>query len=153
MRFECFPLERTSKASWLIIPHVIERVKKFSAEHNVNRVTPLPEIMMTRFGANDKTCLIIGVIDNEAEKVVGHLVATIEVYLGEYTAFIHQWELEKETASEADYIRSTIDSMVETWARTCGVSSITAMAASDARVRLFSRNRYGKLCNLVRKEL
>jgi len=153
MRYAPMILRPGEKAAWYAMPHVIERVITFARFHNLNEVTPLPEIIVSKFGLKDPSCIVIAILDAEEQKVVGHLVATIEVYLGEHTAFIHQWEMDKEVSSVADDLRSTIDSMVEVWATTCGVRSITAMAESESRVRLFKKNGYEKMCSLVRKGL
>lgn len=154
MRYGPIVMRVGEKASWFAMPHVIDRIIAFAREHNINEATPLPEIIVSKFGQRDPTALTIAILDSEEKKVVGHLSATIELYLGEHTAFIHQWQMDKEIpGDEAKRLRSTIDSMVETWATTCGVKSVTAMAESDSRVRLFKQNGYAKMCSLVRKEI
>ena len=151
MRFTPLILRHGEKAAWFAMPHVIDRVMRFTTEHSINAVSPLPQIIVSKFGQGDPSCLCIAILDSEEQKVVGHLIATVEIYLGEHTAFIHQWEMDKELVREASELRSTIDSMVETWATTCGLKSITAQAESDSRVRLFKQNNYEKMCTLVRK--
>ena len=153
MRYAPIIMRPGEKAAWYAMPHVIDRVVAFTAEHSINPTSPLPQIIVSKFGQADPSCLCIAILDSEEQKVVGHLIATIEVYLGEHTAFIHQWEMDKEVSGEARDLRSTIDSMVETWATTCGLKSVTAQAESDSRARLFKQNGYAKMCTLVRKEV
>lgn len=153
MRFAPLILRAGEKASWFAMPYVIERVKAFTAEHNIFPTNPLPEIIVSKFGLGDPSCICIAILDSEEQKVVGHMVATIEVYLGEATAFIHQWQMDKETAPFAEELHSTMEAMIDSWATTCRVKSITALAESDSRVKAFAKHGYAKMATLVRRRL
>ena len=143
---------RGDSASWMLMPLLIRRVLKFMAAYNSNSDGPLPNIIHTAFGSGDPRAFICVILDKEETAIAGHMVATVETYLGEATGFIHQWEIDKGLQDEdLTAIRATIDAMMVTWCNGLGLKSMTAMALDEPRARVFKRHGFEKFAVLVKR--
>ena len=154
MRFTPIAMHRNDPVSWMLMPKYIERVKKFMETYNSDTSSPLPQIIHTAFGAGDPRAFMCAVLDAQEECVAGHMVATVETYLGEPTGFIHQWEIDKDLPPEdLSQIRATIDAMMVTWCTGLGLKSMTAMALDEARARVFRKHSFSKFAVLVKRRM
>lgn len=154
MRYEPIVLHRGDPVSWVLMPKLAVRILKFMELYNHDTTGPLPQVVYTAFGGGDQRVFVCVVIDNEESEIVGHMVASIESYLGEATGFIHQWEIDKGLpAEDLSYLRAAIDAMMVTWCAGIGLKSMTAMALDEPRAKLFKKHRFDRFAVLVKRRM
>lgn len=150
-------MDRDQPHCWAIMPVVAERVRRFSAEHEIAGGDQLlAKAAMTAFGAGVPEFLTIAVLDGDkptiGEAVVGHVVAGVESLLGKNVAMVYQFEKSGGGDSEWQEVNTQINTLVELWARRLGLDEILAMAQSDSRARLFGYYGYERGPVLVRRK-
>jgi len=136
-------LHRGTPESWHLMPFVMERVRKFTAEHVNSFVDPLPDILEGAFGMGDTRYVTIALVEDEPlpDCIVGHVVAGVEMYLGRSVCMVYQFEKDE---SDGDWsgLNRSIQALLENWCRSIGLDEIMIMAETMSRGRLFKRFGY-----------
>jgi hypothetical protein len=149
-------LDTSNPYAWAIMPVVLERVKKFTAEHSDGVNDALPQILAAGFGTKHPSILIIAILQDDKanldEALAGYIVAGEESYLGRKTGMIYQFE--KRGGEDADWVElnKSLGAMVDLWARSNGLDEIMAMAETDSRARLFHMFGYQRGPVLLRRK-
>ena len=139
-------MHHTNPVSWVFMPQLINRVRKFSVDLNLDLNPDLMEEMVrVNFVARNPQVLALASIEDT--KVVGHLVASIDV-LNDYRGnkvkrylTILQAEHDKDHPMDNDYRRDCMEVCME-WAKANYCDAIQLLCEGEWRVKLF-RDRYG----------
>lgn len=147
-------IQRGTPESWMLMPAIMRRVRKFSEEHTSSFIDPLPDLLEGAFGMGDQRYQIVAIMDDEKEMpeaLVGHMVSGVETYLGRSVCMVYQ--LEKDNA-EGDWkaMNHSLQGIVEVWCKSIGLDEIMIMAETESRGRLFGYFGYEKGPVLMRRK-
>jgi hypothetical protein len=126
------------------MPFVMDRVRKFTAEHANSFVDPLPDILEGAFGIGDRRYVVIALVEDDEplpDCIVGHVAAGVETYLGRSVCMVYQFEKDESGGDWAGLNRS-LQALLENWCRSIGLDEIMIMAETVSRGRLFKRFGY-----------
>lgn len=129
-------MHHTNAVSWLFMPQLIERARKFSEDHQLD-FTPdlIEEAIRVHFISNIPTLMSWVYLDGT--KVIGHLVATVDT-LADYSGNVAKRHLTIVQAESKKPVPGMMDELKEI-AKANYCDSIKILAEGPARIRLFKR--------------
>lgn len=127
------PLHRAEAWAWAYMPQALARVRAFRANYeHYGDVERLVRVIEAHFLTDDPdVLLIVGVEDG---KVMGHMLLTLDEWLGSKFVTIQQYEVD--VALPREELRAHL-ALVETWARHKGAGEIRIIAEGPVRERAY----------------
>jgi hypothetical protein len=139
-------MTKTSQICWLLMPQFLERIRRFSQSFTVTGRDNAAMWFEACFGSGDERMLGIGIIERQKEddppKLVGHLLAGCESYLGAPHGVVYQFSKDKGT----DFVKGddpdnhpyiVMRHMLDYWGRGNNIDQIYALVDGPARAKLF----------------
>ena len=155
-------MTKDNVACWLLMPQFIERIRRFSQAFTVTGSDNAAQWFEACFGSGDQRMLGIGIMEHQSEKdppkLVGHLLAGCESYLGAPHGVVYQFSKDKgkeyikgDDPENHSYI--VMRQMLDYWARGNGISQIYALVEGAARAKLFGWFGFDDNMRIVRMSL
>ena len=128
-----FPLHRSNPLAWALLPAALDRVRKFRATYErFGDVERLCRVIEAHFLTDDPNLLLI--VGYDGEKLVGHLLLTLDEWMGDKFVMIHQYEWD--TALPRAEVREHL-ARIEEWARRKGAGQVRVIAEGPVRERAY----------------
>lgn len=129
----------------MIMPQFLDRLRRFSQEFTVTGSDNAAQWFESCFGTGDQRMLGIGIIEQQGgddpPKLVGHLLAGCEQYLGAPHGIVYQFSKDKgakyQGEMDEDHPYIVMRHMLDYWARGHSLSQIYALVDGPARAKLF----------------
>lgn len=151
---------KSNPLSWMLMPSFIERVRGFSQRFTVTGADNAASWFESCFGAGDQRMLGIGIVskDSDHPRLVGHLLAGCETYLGQPCGMLYQFSKDK----GEDFIKGddpenhpyiVMRHLLDIWARSLGIQQVYALVDGPARAKLFGWFGFDDNMRIVRMTL
>ena len=147
MKLKPLIVVRAVQSSWILMPALIERIRKFPMDGG----DVLAEAFQESFLRADNKMLLVALVGDD-KRLHGHLLAGVEHTIGPPWAMLYQFEKDCATDNWPD-VNGRLEIVIEQWAAAVGVTDIIAKAGSVSRVRLFSRFGFKHEGYIVKKSL
>ena len=127
---------------WNLMPQALQRIKAFCSKYDTNsNPEKLAQSVQVNFASgNDGVLIMVAVTEWQ---VIGHLLVTMEEWLGRKFATIIQYECDRESGIDTDILKSALG-IVEDWARKQGARELHIWARCP-RLPEFTRDTLVKI--------
>jgi hypothetical protein len=154
-------MTKTSPVCWLLMPQFLERIRKFSQSFTVTGSDNAAQWFEACFGSGDQRMIGIGILEPQEgdapPKLVGHLLAGVESYLGAPHGIVYQFSKDKgakyDGDLDSDHPYIVMRHMLDHWARGHQISQIYALVEGPARAKLFGWFGFDDKMRIVRMNL
>lgn len=149
------PIRRRLKGSFILLPEILQRISLFDDNGWCGQLADRVE---KSFCADDDLMLAVAVMNKEG-KIIGHVVAGLELVLGQATVLVYQFAKDKGQDPEPLETNRELQSLLEGWAISLGstknleINHVTMMCKDEKRERLFQRFGYESGPRIMRKEI
>lgn len=134
-------VERTCRVSWAYMTTALDRIRAFCEKYDSDaNVETLFDNIIVNFASGKPVVIPLLLLDRDGT-VRGHMLLTIEDWMGCRMATIIQLEVDHETPLTIEVIQPAYD-WVEGWAQKQGAQFLQCFARNEMVERLF-RQRYG----------
>jgi hypothetical protein len=150
-----YPVRRRLKGSYIVLPELLQRIEAFDGNGWCRK---LAERVEKSFCADDNLMLAIAVMSDEG-KMIGHVVAGLELMLGQATVLVYQFAKDKGADPEPLETNQELQRMIEGWAVSLAsakgieINHVTIMCKDEKRERLFQKFGYESGPRVMRKEI
>lgn len=150
-----YPVRRTLKGSFILLPEFLQRVEKFDAANDWCR--DLAKRFEDSFCRDDN--LMLGIALMDGGKMVGHVVVGIEAVMGQVAPMVYQFAKDQGNDDDPNGTNTELERMIEGWAvalmteRKLRIDYIVCAVKDEPRERLFSAFGYERGPRLMRKKI
>ena len=142
-------MSKNDPEAWMLMPVFRARIERFDREYSLDgNATNLAAAFEECFASGDRRMFGVLLYDNDI--VRGHVVAGIDTYHGTPQAVVYQFE--KDVVDD-DATNDWIQTMIDAWVLSLGLTEVTALATSPGRARHFGKWDYEYTATLVTRRI